>query len=216
MPFFRTPPRTEEKRTHVWPPHARLPTFARSIPTKQTYKRHEQTTKKLHPGGGTGRLPGVDRTPRPRNDPPTPAPTLPPAGRQPDAARRPTGLLADTTGQALSPALTCLHGLLPGTDGTASFEIRLGLKGDASVRQYDDRIPDRPEGYYLRTAPDGIVLAAADARGAFYAVQTLAQMTAHGKVAAGEVTDYPDIPFRGIVEGFYGTPLEPRSPVGAD
>lgn len=123
-------------------------------------------------------------------------------------------LLADTTGQALSPALTCLHGLLPGTDGTASFEIRLGLKGDASVRQYDDRIPDRPEGYYLRTAPDGIVLAAADARGAFYAVQTLAQMTAHGKVAAGEVTDYPDIPFRGIVEGFYGTPWSHEARLG--
>ena len=27
-----------------------------------------------------------------------------------------------------------------------------------------------------------------------------------GKLPLAEVTDYPDVPYRGVVEGFYGTP----------
>lgn len=40
----------------------------------------------------------------------------------------------------------------------------------------------------------------------FYGVQTLVQLIALPKLPLVEVTDYPDVPYRGVVEGFYGVP----------
>ena len=51
-----------------------------------------------------------------------------------------------------------------------------------------------------------MVIAGADERGTYYGVQTLAQLAASGSLPVVEITDYPDIPYRGVVEGFYGTP----------
>lgn len=53
---------------------------------------------------------------------------------------------------------------------------------------------------------NSIVIAGADARGTFYGVQTLAQMVRQGDLSICTIQDYPDIAFRGVVEGFYGTP----------
>ncbi|MGL4854054.1 MAG: beta-N-acetylglucosaminidase domain-containing protein, partial [Lentisphaeria bacterium] len=38
------------------------------------------------------------------------------------------------------------------------------------------------------------------------AVQTLSQLLKNGKLQPCEINDYPDVPFRGTVEGFYGAP----------
>lgn len=40
----------------------------------------------------------------------------------------------------------------------------------------------------------------------FYGIQTLAQLLTLPKLPLVQVTDYPDLPYRGVVEGFYGTP----------
>ncbi|WP_222535446.1 beta-N-acetylglucosaminidase domain-containing protein [Pedobacter polysacchareus] len=65
----------------------------------------------------------------------------------------------------------------------------------------------RSGAYQLTINKGGVKIIAADDRGAFYAVQTLIQMT-KGKTSVPyvKVTDYPDVPFRGTVEGFYGEP----------
>ncbi|MGH9112436.1 MAG: beta-N-acetylglucosaminidase domain-containing protein, partial [Acidimicrobiales bacterium] len=67
------------------------------------------------------------------------------------------------------------------------------------------------EGYALAayTRDDGtadVVLAGADDAGAFYAAQTLRQLTGDGTIAAVGVLDYPAMRHRGAIEGFYGSP----------
>ncbi|MHB0937719.1 MAG: beta-N-acetylhexosaminidase [Armatimonadota bacterium] len=57
------------------------------------------------------------------------------------------------------------------------------------------------EGYHLAITPDGITLQAADAAGAFYGVQTLAQVARQsppGTLVSVTVDDAPDFPDRGV------------------
>lgn len=96
--------------------------------------------------------------------------------------------------------------VLKSGEGQRTFPVYIGKKGEKAVRKYTRMIPQQPEGYYLSVAKDGIVLAGNDARGLFYAVQTLAQLVKEGHLPLVEVKDYPVIRFRGVVEGFYGTP----------
>lgn len=108
--------------------------------------------------------------------------------------------------QATSPATVLLKRLLPNATTRASFQISLGTKGDKTVKKYDRYIPNKAEGYYLKIDRKGIVIAGADERGTYYGVQTLAQLLMLDKLPEVEITDYPDIPYRGVVEGFYGRP----------
>ncbi|MDP5279096.1 beta-N-acetylglucosaminidase domain-containing protein [Sphingomonas sp. DG1-23] len=71
-------------------------------------------------------------------------------------------------------------------------------------------LPTQDEGYALTSAAaDGstlIVLAGKDGDGLYHAAQTLRQIvTGHG-VPALTVADYPAMPVRGTIEGFYGKP----------
>ena len=88
----------------------------------------------------------------------------------------------------------------------AQYTVTLGVKGDKSVKKFAKKVPAKAEGYYLQVDAKGVVIAAADEAGLFHGVQTLLGMMAKGKVEYCQVTDYPDVPFRGVVEGFYGTP----------
>ena len=105
-----------------------------------------------------------------------------------------------------SAAEQLLAGLFPDAAVTADFSVCIGMKGDKSVRKYAARIPKQAEGYYLKIDKEGIVVAGADRRGVFYGVQTLVQLIALPKLPLVEGTDYPDVPYRGVVEGFYGVP----------
>ena len=66
--------------------------------------------------------------------------------------------------------------------------------------------------YSLRIRRQGIDIVGYDDTGVFYGIQTLRQVlespiSQNGKtVPCLEVNDYPVFPYRGIVEGFYGTP----------
>ena len=105
-----------------------------------------------------------------------------------------------------SPTLRLLRSVMPGETAEGSFRVYIGTKGDKSVKEYASKIPARAEGYYLKIEKDYMVIAGADERGTYYGVQTLAQLAASGSLPVVEITDYPDIPYRGVVEGFYGTP----------
>ncbi len=71
-------------------------------------------------------------------------------------------------------------------------------------------LPKKEGAYQLKVDKSGISLAANDDVGLFYAAQTLIQLvkkTPEGvSVPRVEITDWPDIPFRGSIEGFYGLP----------
>lgn len=103
-------------------------------------------------------------------------------------------------------AAEALKQLLPNKQKKTGFKIILGKKGDKAVKKYAKKVPSHKEGYYIEVNDNSIVIAGADARGAFYGVQTLAQMVRQGDLSLCTIEDYPDIDFRGVVEGFYGTP----------
>lgn len=89
---------------------------------------------------------------------------------------------------------------------SSKYTLTYGIKGDKCVKSVANLIPNHAEGYYLSISDKGIVIAGADKAGLIYGVQTLLQSMAEGKLQYCTVTDWPDVPFRGTVEGFYGTP----------
>lgn len=92
--------------------------------------------------------------------------------------------------------------LVIGTVNDAEVKAALGMTGAA--------VPTRPESYLMTTRQQAsgalIVLAGADADGLYYAAQSLRQIMAQGRLPALTISDYPSMPVRGIIEGFYGKP----------
>lgn len=88
----------------------------------------------------------------------------------------------------------------------APFTVTMGVVGDRCLRAFDKPTALKAEGYLLKVNEKGIVIIGADERGLYYGVQTLLQSMEGGKMQYGTVTDWPDTPVRGTVEGFYGTP----------
>lgn len=65
--------------------------------------------------------------------------------------------------------------------------------------------------YSISIDGKGISIIGYDEKGAFYGIQTLRQImkspiSANNKLPHLKINDYPDLPYRGVVEGFYGTP----------
>lgn len=107
-----------------------------------------------------------------------------------------------------SYALKALRSGTPGVkeETKAKFTVTLGVKGDKAVRKYARLVPQHREGYWLSTTDTGVTIVGADEAGLFYGVQTLLGSMADGKLERATVKDWPDVAFRGTVEGFYGTP----------
>ena len=76
----------------------------------------------------------------------------------------------------------------------------------------DDEMPNKSGSYALTVHHrEGITIKAYDELGAFYALQTLRQIVEsprgkEGSIPALVIRDWPDLKYRGVVEGFYGTP----------
>ena len=88
----------------------------------------------------------------------------------------------------------------------ATVKLVVGKVGDKAVAKYKKLVPTQAEGYYLKVTPQEIVVAGRDASGTFYGVQTLLQLFSQPKVMQCEVTDWPSVSCRGVIEGFYGNP----------
>lgn len=95
--------------------------------------------------------------------------------------------------------------ILIGTEekNSVAAEVAEALTG-ASAADLDD------EGYVFASGEhDGqptIVLNGVDARGTYYAAQTLRQLVDGHDVSGAHVRDWPLMPVRGSIEGFYGIP----------
>ncbi|MBO7286510.1 MAG: beta-N-acetylglucosaminidase domain-containing protein [Alistipes sp.] len=76
----------------------------------------------------------------------------------------------------------------------------------------DAEMPNKSGAYVLKVNHDsGISIEAYDELGAFYAIQTLRQVVESeraqdGTIPALVIRDWPDLKYRGVVEGFYGEP----------
>jgi hyaluronoglucosaminidase len=59
-------------------------------------------------------------------------------------------------------------------------------------------------GYVLAAGHSTVALAGVDGAGTFYAVQTLRQLISRGTLHDVVISDWPSMPVRGVIEGFYG------------
>lgn len=112
--------------------------------------------------------------------------------------------------QADPEALKKLGELFTVTTDKKAFPVYIGEKGDKAVKKYNSRIPVKDGGYYLNVTGDQMIIAGNEGRGTFYALQTLSQLLDGNTIPSIEITDYPDVSFRGTVEGFYGQPWSHR------
>lgn len=90
--------------------------------------------------------------------------------------------------------------LTPATPGSVPIVTDGATAADIQVR-IDPSMADElgVEGYRLKVGPDGVVIAAADTRGAFYGTRSLSQMLRQqDTIPAGEVTDTPLMQERGV------------------
>ena len=82
--------------------------------------------------------------------------------------------------------------------------ILIGRAGEPAVereiarRKLDRAALAQAEGYLLDAAPEGVLVAGADAAGVFYGVQTLGQLMRGGRVPRVTVADWPALRFRGL------------------
>ncbi|MFD4263694.1 beta-N-acetylglucosaminidase domain-containing protein [Streptomyces sp. NPDC058534] len=99
--------------------------------------------------------------------------------------------------------------------GLLTVRIGPATRPDIAAALGDTQVPDHAEGYALRVSGSKrnaqVVLGGKDAAGQFYAVQTLRQLFVRAgddgwRVAGVQVSDFPSMPLRGTIEGFYGQP----------
>jgi hyaluronoglucosaminidase len=100
-----------------------------------------------------------------------------------------------------------------GTSGLLKVRLGPAARPDIAQALGGTAVPGQAEGYALRVSggtPRQIALGGKDAAGQFYAVQTLRQLFVPSgggwKVAGVQVSDFPSMPLRGTIEGFYGAP----------
>ncbi len=119
---------------------------------------------------------------------------------------------AITGADAADPeALRLLKECLGGINGEGSIKrIIIGERGDAAVAAHLAGLPEKSGAYRILSGANQLVIAGHDGRGTYYGIQTLRKLLGGGGNAGSlpllDLTDWPDVPFRGLVEGFYGTP----------
>lgn len=84
--------------------------------------------------------------------------------------------------------------------------VVFGLKTDKVLKKYAQKVPNKPQAYYILIEKNKIFVVGNDKQGEFYGLQTLRQLLQNETLSLGEISDYPDLLNRGVVEGFYGTP----------
>ncbi len=91
--------------------------------------------------------------------------------------------------------------------GITTYIGTVGSNIERKLKSLKINLPAKSGAYYLKVDKEQISILGYDSRGTFYAIQTLRQLiNPDGTLPMVEIVDYPDIAFRGVVEGFYGTP----------
>ena len=108
-------------------------------------------------------------------------------------------------------------------------EVQILMRTAESKGGLWDRLPNVPEGYAIDITPGKLTIYANDETGRYYARQSIIQMlynvqdatiahndvfadkslrevTQLGELPMGILVDWPDLPSRGVVEGYYGAP----------
>ena len=117
---------------------------------------------------------------------------------------------------AVQQPYTVVGNLPPGELALLNGIVQTGNKAgnrlfEIKKLESSDPQQQRSGAYRLLLSPQKLTVEAVDQRSVFYALQTLRQLVQKNSkgettLPAGEITDYPDVAFRGTVEGFYGEP----------
>ena len=91
-------------------------------------------------------------------------------------------------------------------DAKAPFTVTLALANEKAGRKAGKPLAKKAEAYSLQVSKKGITIVGSDERGLYYGVRSLIDMSGAGRLQVTNITDWPDVAWRGVVEGFYGTP----------
>ena len=91
-------------------------------------------------------------------------------------------------------------------DAKAPFTVTLALANEKAGRKAGKQLAKKAEAYSLQVSEKGITIVGSDERGLYYGVRSLIDMSGAGRLQVTNITDWPDVAWRGVVEGFYGTP----------
>lgn len=86
------------------------------------------------------------------------------------------------------------------------FPILVSMVNDKFPKSYLNKVPENAEGYFIKSTGERITIIGRDPAGTYYGIRTLLHLLDDSRFPIGEISDYPDITSRGVVEGFYGTP----------
>lgn len=121
----------------------------------------------------------------------------------------------EVVGQDLPEEVTALATtLIREAGGTpadrAPTRLALGIGAGSQPLPATLTLPGEPEGYVITTTSQQgvptITVVGTDADGLVHGLQTLRQLARGGTVPATTIRDWPLMPIRGVVEGFYGAP----------
>jgi len=90
----------------------------------------------------------------------------------------------------------------------SGLPIYVGEVKDKFLKKDLQKVPYQAEGYYIKSTKNKILVIGRDAAGTYYGTRTLITLLDSSQLFIGEIIDYPDVPARGVVEGFYGTPWD--------
>ncbi|MGG7213263.1 beta-N-acetylglucosaminidase domain-containing protein [Clostridium nigeriense] len=109
-------------------------------------------------------------------------------------------------------------------DGVANIIVSSDKNNYESYGVLDEnQVLSEKEAYILKASDDenikgNISIVGSDEDGAYYGVLTLGQIleqsTSEGRFAEVNISDYPEIEFRGFIEGFYGEPWSHEERLG--
>ncbi len=83
----------------------------------------------------------------------------------------------------------------------------IGTLEDRWSKEYINRLKQAKDAYYIKVTNNAVVVLGYDDRGLSYALSAIEKLlTKNNELPKIELSDYPDIEQRGVVEGFYGDP----------
>lgn len=121
------------------------------------------------------------------------------------------GEVSDDDVAAVTEQITDAGGTVAASGAKPTARVVLAT-AEANVSTWlpaSQSVPTQAEGYLLATISKDVPTVVAlgrDADGLFHAVTVLDQLIQDGTVTGAQVRDWPTMPVRGVVEGFYGPP----------
>ncbi len=112
--------------------------------------------------------------------------------------------LTDTSWENLVSRTTVEQWLAP--KNSSSWALSLSIQQNVTAYSSPNNTAKAKGAYDLTVSPKKVSIIARDSAGIFYGLQTLRQLIKDQKITPVVIHDFPTVKYRGVVEGFYGTP----------